>query len=326
MGWDSVPWLVGGGAEHSPEVGRLLAYAAMAGNEGIIGSADLRVAALATPGSSVTVAPGACGILCRATSQQYQMYAGRMATQDTVAISATGSGSGRSDLIVARVEDPWLSGEPWDDPANPKVGPYIYTRVIPNVPNTTTTVTGLNLGYSAIPLARIDIPASTATITQAMIVDLRRIANPRRSRQLLVTSPTATQSLTSTAATPADWPAAAVKTVAVPSWAVQAKIVITAAGVVAVGDVVDGWVRSRFGTVFGQETYFDTNGVSGGNGLDKTLMTADVLSVPSSLRGTSTSVALQGRLKYRGSSGLGRLDATTGTTLVADIEFLEVAE
>lgn len=319
MAWDSVPWLVGGGAQHSPEVARLLAYAAMAGNEGVIGSGDLKVSALGTPGSAVNVAPGACGILCRATGQQYQMYAGRMATQDTVSIAATGSGSGRSDLVVARVEDPWLSGEPWPDPTTPATGPYIFTRVIPNVPSTTTTVTGLNLGYSAIPLARIDIPASTATITQAMIVDLRRIANPRRERRLFTASPTAEQNLT--AASYAAWPSATSWSVAVPSWATQVKIAVTLASIQGLNANTYGTVRAKLGSLFTQHVVYDLDIASGGS-VRTTLAVGDTLSVPSALRGTTQTLSMEGLR----SSGTGNLQADLATTVIADVEFVEVAE
>lgn len=94
-----------------------------------------------------------------------------------VAIAATGSAGGRSDLIVAQVEDPNMAGEPWQTPTNPAVGPYIFTRVIPNVPAGTTSLRPLGYsGRSAIVLARVDLPASTGTVTASMITDLRELA------------------------------------------------------------------------------------------------------------------------------------------------------
>lgn len=192
MTWDSVPWFVGGGAQHSPEIARLLAHAATAGSEGVLGPYDLKVNALAVPGGAVRVAPGGCVVLNRAAGGTSQSYVGRNTTEDQITIASTGSGGGRSDLIVARVEDPFMAGEPWQDPADPTSGPYIFTRVIPNVSPTTTTVTELNLGYSAIPLARVDVPASTGTIQASHIVDLRQLANPRRERHLVRHQPSTT--------------------------------------------------------------------------------------------------------------------------------------
>ncbi len=176
MTWDSVPWFVGGGAHHSPEVARLLAYAATSGAQGIVTPGDLRVEPLAVPGSSVRVLAGACLILSKAAGGAQQTYVGRNPSEDVKGIAATGSGAGRSDLIVAQIKDPFMPGEPWADPADVTVGPYISTEIIPNVSPTTTTVPS---GVSGIPLARIDIPANTATITKEMIRDLRYLALPR---------------------------------------------------------------------------------------------------------------------------------------------------
>lgn len=189
MAWDSVPWLIGGGAEHSPEVARLLAYAATAGSEGIVEPGDLKVSALTVPGASVNVSPGAALIRNRASGGAQQTYVARNPTRDTAAVASTGS-SKRSDLIVAQIEDPYLAGEPWQDPANPKVGPYVFTRVIPNVPAGTTRLQDVAAyaGRSAVTLARVDIPANTAAITNAMIVDLRDVAQPKNREEAWVTN------------------------------------------------------------------------------------------------------------------------------------------
>ncbi|WP_348240077.1 hypothetical protein, partial [Salmonella enterica] len=87
-----------------PEVARLLAYAATAGAKGIVTPGDIKVVPLDVPGSSVRVHAGACLIPSEAAGGAQQTYVGRNPSADTVSISATGSGSGRSDLIVARVE------------------------------------------------------------------------------------------------------------------------------------------------------------------------------------------------------------------------------
>ncbi|WP_329105520.1 hypothetical protein OG792_32855 [Micromonospora sp. NBC_01699] len=326
MAWDSVPWFVGGGAEHSPEVARLLAYSALNGNEGVLGVGDLKVRALSVPGAGVRVMPGACSILNRATGGAFQTYAARLISEDTVPTTPTGSGGNRSDLVVARIEDPTMPGEPWQDPTDAKVGPYVFTRVVPNVPANTRTVAQLGLGYSAIALARIDFPPSTGTATDAMIVDLRKVANPRRERRVLISSPSTADNLTEAAYR--DWPTVAVKSVEVPAWATQVRIITTLSGVVAINNRVDGIIRHRFGATFGQDTRYDTNSVTTFDALDKTMMTADVLSVPASYRGTTQAVAVQGAATYRGPAAPfdGTLQAYDATTIVTDIEFVEVPE
>jgi hypothetical protein len=175
---DGVPWAIGGGAEHGAEMARLLAWAAIGGQEGVFSSVDLQVQALAVPGAGIRVLPGSCGILNRALNASKEAYLQRLFTQDEVATNPTGAGGGRSDLVIASVENPTISGEPWPIPPDIAHGPYIFTRVLENVGSGVKSVHALNLGYSAITLARIDYPASTGTVTQAMIKDLRTVVNP----------------------------------------------------------------------------------------------------------------------------------------------------
>lgn len=324
MGWDSVPWFVGGGAQHSPEVARLLSYVAFGGAEGILGPGDLKVQALAVPGSSVRVAPGACAILSRALGGAYQAYAGRMPTEDTVAIAATGSAGGRSDLIVARIEDPNLSGEPWGAPVDPAVGPYIFTRVIANVPATTTTVAELGLGYSAVALARVDIPASTATITDAMIVDLRKLARPRRERRLFTAVPAADDLLTSPAF--AQWPAVATWDVDVPAWATKAVLLISLWSLRAnrfdVNTAGGFWGQLRgalSGGGYTPNAGYDVN-IPAVNNYDRVSAgVAATLTLGAGIPGTRQRVWLEG-LKSGGNTSL---TADTNTTITADVEFVE---
>ncbi len=235
MPLDSVPWFVGGGAQHSPEVARLLAFAATNGAEGVVLPGNLKVVATGTPSAQVQVRPGAGVILNRAVGGDLQTYMARNPTATTVSVAATSSSGARSDLIVLQVEDPFMSGEPWQDPADVTVGPYVFVRVIPNVPNTTTRLQDVSgyEGRSAITLARIDIPVSTATITNAMITDLRSVANPRETTVVAANLGTVTGTMDSTAyqAFPPYQP-----TLAVPDWATYARIDVTISQVQAAGN------------------------------------------------------------------------------------------
>lgn len=317
MTWDPVPWFVGGGAQHSPEVARLMSYVAFRGNEGILTPGDLKVTALGTPGGAVNVAPGACAILCRAAGQSSQAYAGRLPTQDTVSIAATGSGAGRSDLIVARVEDPWLAGEPWADPADATVGPYVFTRVIQGVAAGTTTVTGLGLGYSAIPLARIDIPASTGTITSGMIVDLRAVANPRRERRLLNYYPSSANDLTASGFT--TWPSIASTSIAVPAWAAGAIVRATVASSALITASAVGQLRVNLGGVTTQASGIDQNYTGSASRFETVV--GGTLAISAAMRGTNQVVKLEGLR----SSGTGAFRADSATSAFIDVEFFEAA-
>jgi hypothetical protein len=319
--FDPVPWMVGGGAQHSAEVGRLLGYVAANGNEGIVNPGDLKVTAQIVPDGSVNVAPGACAILCRASAQTHQTYAARNPDARPVAVSAT-SGAARSDLIVVRVEDPWLSGEPWADPADPAAGPYVDARVISGVPASTRTVTELNLGYSAIPLARIDIPANTGTITQAMITDLRKVANPRR--QLVIDHKTSTvdDTLNSGAGVYEQFPNGVFYSVDIPSWAVVAKVSgfveglrLKSAGVGALRIGFNGTTSATQPTNINEAQY-----VTGAYDR-RTYNLGGTIAIPAAFRGTTKIIEMQGTF----TSGSGFLATDTLSSGLIQVYFEEAA-
>ncbi|MER5222837.1 hypothetical protein [Streptomyces flaveus] len=322
MPWDSVPWFTEGGAEHSSEIARLLAYAAFAGAEGIIGASDLQVKALGTPGASVQVMTGACAILNRAAGGKYQAYAARLPSADTVNIAATGA-NGRSDLIIARIENPYSYGETWNQPSNPRVGPYVYTRVISGVPNSTTKVKQVRSGDSAIALARIDIPANTTAITQSMIKDIREMANPRRRRVV--------RALRGVWDTPdevgntrfpnwEEFPNGARWDIEVPEWATSATIMATWAGLDQ-RNARDsyGHLRAVLGSAATPITNFNCDWV--GSQQRFTFVGGGTISIPAAMRGNVYDLVLQGCGPQTGYGGV--LEADGGATIFADIEFVE---
>jgi hypothetical protein len=328
MAWDGVPWFVGGGAEHSPEVARLLSYAAFGGTEGIVGSADLAVREQAVPDGTVQVLPGACSILNRASAQSYQAYAARLPSAESVAISPTDASGPRSDLIVARVEDPYLSGEPWASPSDPKVGPYVFTRVIPNVPAGTTSLQEVEPGQSGIALARVDVPISTGTITQAMIQDLRVLPNPRREDRLYVHNQSgAGADLTSTGFV--TWPSGASFQVDVPDWAVRVQIVGSVGGyaIAGTGDVgnVVGRLRARLGSIATADTTYNHTMPAGVGRWDAASTTVgDDLLIPASMRGTTQTLALEGK-RVSGTTGF-HLTVNDGQVTAFQVVFYEAPD
>jgi hypothetical protein len=209
--------MISNGAEHSTNLARTVADAAFGGEEGIVQAAALEVKALDVPGSSVQVYPGTCAIKNRATGATGELYVAINRTVDTVPISPT-AGSGRSDLIVVRVEDPNEPGASWDIPGDVANGPYVFTRVISNVPSTTTSAQDLGLDHSMIALARIDIPSSTGTITQSMIHDLRTLSQQRSTRRFEVFNAAVQETYTANSAW-MEWPNAVSFSVEVPTWA-----------------------------------------------------------------------------------------------------------
>jgi hypothetical protein len=321
MAWDSVPWFTEGGAEHSSEVARLLAYAAFGGAEGIVGIGDLRVQALATPGAAVQVLTGACAIRNRAAGGQYQAYAARMPAAEQVPIPATGAAA-RSDLIIARIENPYSYGESWPNPSDPKVGPYVHTRVIPNVPKTTTSVRQVRPNDSAITLARVDLPANTSSVTQAMITDLREMVQPRRLRVVrymhgLRNGGDAVGNIKNPAWE--EFPEGCRWPIEIPEWATSATIIATW-GQLAQRNAKDsyGYLRAAIGPRVTPLINFDCDW--SGNTQRYTFVGGGTVSIPADLRGTVQNGVLQGS---GNPSYTGELIADAGSGMIFDIEFVE---
>ncbi|AKN68771.1 hypothetical protein QR97_02195 [Streptomyces sp. PBH53] len=316
--WDSVPWFTEGGAEHSSEVARLLAYAAFGGAEGVVGSSDLQVRALSTPAAAVQVRTGACAITNRAPGSAYQSYAARLPVVDQVPIAATGVAA-RSDLIVARVENPYSYGETWPNPSDPKVGPYVFTRVISGVPKTTTSVRQIRSGDSAITLARVDIPPNTSAITQGMVKDLRTMVAPRRDRRLYTAFPPSLSQLTYSDNKWHNWPGEPARwDIDVPEWATRLKIVTTIAGLRMTRSNIYASMQNVFGSMLGQNTVIDDD--SGSGTRRQTVVIADNMTISSALRGTTQRLYLQ---TYMSRSETGDLSVDGSTSIVADVEFVE---
>lgn len=328
MTWDPVPWMVGGGAEHSTNVARNVAYAAFGGIEGIASPAACEVRELAVPGTSVRVFPGTVAIENRAAGAFDEMYVGRLPAEDTVAIAATDGTGGRSDMIIAVVENPHLPGEPYQAPADPTVGPYIYTRVVSNVPATATKISDLASPPSAaIPLARIDLPASTGTVTQSMITDLRRLSKRESSRTFKVIEPVASETLTGAGFS--NWPTAAFIDVDVPSWATHVKMKATLGGI-AHGDpgastntrgslrlVLEGAASTENGASVAYN-------VAVGSGVDRAVFFTGEpgLAIPAGNRGRPATIRLQGNK----AAGDTTLTADDASLVDIDVEFVNAAE
>ena len=293
-------------AEHSAQQFRMMIKDLARGNQGVTEGDDMKVTALSTPGAGVQISDGSAVIAGKASPVQ-GFYTAYNIGSDTVDIAATG-GVGRSDMIVLRVEDPEYEGV-----RDPATDPIVFFEVVSNVSSSATTVPS---GYSAIPLARIDIPASTATITNAMVKDLRQVANPRRDRRIYTAYPVSSSSLAKTAGYK-DWPADAQWSVPIPAWAGRANIVVTMAGISM--DTGAVWVNFQtvIGSRAGQDSVLDDNqtGVR-----RSTEVIADTFTMPSAMRGTTQT------LKVQASPNLpmnGNISVNNGTAIVADVEFVE---
>jgi hypothetical protein len=298
------------GATHSAQQFRMLVRDLARGAEGTTQGDDLKVTALGTPGASVQIADGS-GIVRSKANSFGGSYAACNIGTTTVAIAPTG-GTARSDMVVLRILDPEYEGA-----LNPATDQIMFFDVISNVGSSATTVPA---GYTAIPLARIDLPVSTSTITSGMIKDIRQIANPRRDRQLYTQSPTSLSTeIGGTTLTYAYFTTAAGWNLTVPSWASQVRIRMDIGGLrFSTGNFFGNW-RATFGASLTlQSVVLDDNQ---GTGVRRTTaILADTLTLPDAYRGTTQTL----RPQAAGASGnAGKVGVDASSTLIADVEFIE---
>ncbi|MEU9014239.1 hypothetical protein AB0D12_31620 [Streptomyces sp. NPDC048479] len=297
------------GATHSAQQFRLLVRDLARGAEGITEGDDLKVTQLGTPGGSVQVSDGSGVVRGRFNTFQGH-YAVCNTGAATVAISATG-GAGRSDMLILRVEDPEYEGT-----LDPEVDSICYFQIISGVSSSATAIPD---GRTGIPLARIDIPASTSTITNAMIVDLRKVANPRRERQIFVHSPTgASTNISNSNGTYSYFSTEAGWSLAVPDWASKAVISIDISQMKYSVAQFIGALRATFGASLTlQPVILDDNQTATRR---VTVFVADTLTIPDAYRGTTQLL----RAQATGTTGnTGTVAVDTSTTFRYDVEFFE---
>lgn len=307
MALDTVPWFIGGGAEHSPAVARMLAYSATNGATGVNAVGDLKVTALPTPGASVRIAPGGACMENRYPGGGQQSYVVRNASATDVAVSATGSSGGATRYLILRIDDPEFGGAV---PANVKTGPYVRAVLV-------TSIT--NLAYPFVPLAKITQPANTATITQAMITDLREVANPRSYRRLFLSPVTAAKDLSASTMTAWPGPTASVD---IPSWATYANILGQVIGASQSTGPVYGESALRFNGVQGPASPYDIN--TGSSVMDGARAHPLVMKWEGNVSAVAGTTKVLDIFARKG-GGAGTLRADTNTQVMLDVEFTEVA-
>lgn len=191
---------------------RLMLQSATIGSQGVVGPLDCQVTQTGVASAGIIITPGACVVLGQETTFQGSYYGYNVGNDTTLSISST-AGSIRSDLIVVRAEDPTWAGSPWGNPAS---GQILFPRVISGVSGSTVVAPG---GISAIALARIDIPVSTSIITNAMIHDVRQVANPQRIFDMQAVTGPGSPSAWSTGTTNVQFPTGATWSIQIPVWA-----------------------------------------------------------------------------------------------------------
>lgn len=319
MAFDGNPWAVENGANMSAAVARAAHYAATRGAQGITEPGDLKVTQTSVASQAVEIAAGSATVLNHGADGE--SYHGLARTPTNVPISV--SGSTRHDLIIGRIIDPDFS--PWQPSDVPDAvnGPYWEPHVVQGVTSSTTLASDV-VGYSAIALARVAVPAA-GNITNAMITNLRELAQPRSELQQYTTIPTDDAHLSSDPWV--NWPEEANRNVFVPAWATRVVIEVLYSGVRANIGATFGYLRARLGSSGGTSittlpSGYDVNTPAANNFDRQTYVNADTLTLPSSLRGTLQPFSLEG---HRNVTSDTTIQVDGATTVSAKLHFLEGA-
>ncbi|MEU5383216.1 hypothetical protein [Kitasatospora cineracea] len=300
------PLMVTGGV-HTARSFRMSTQASTHGSQGITEGGDLKVRQMATPGAGVRVGNGSS--LVRGAAWGQGTYTAINLGDAIVPIAAT-AGVGRTDLIVQRVEDPEFEGN-----LNPATDDITYFQVIPGVSANQTSVPP---GMTGIVLARVTLPPNTATVTDAMITDLRQIAVPRRDRKLYSINGFPYVKLPEQSGVwQDDWPPSGRVYTDVPAWATKANVVASFTGIRVWGETFFG-VRLKWGNWIGTEYQVDTDTISYMS--KHTVMASDSPWLSPDFRGKTQELRLQcGRY----SNVNGGADVSGSTALIFDVEFVE---
>lgn len=333
MAWDGVPWFMGNGAVHGPEIARVLAYAAVGGGEGVVAPLDCRVLASAIPDGNVHISQGAVAITNRNPGGGQQSYLARNEGDEVEALAAQGSSGVRYDLVAVIVEDPDYAGQP--DPVDPLVGPYVRTAVYSDVPATTRYLYEVDPDASGYALARVKFDASDGTVTQADIFDLRELALPKQKTVIrnYEVPDDGTSGYVSGNGIYAPFPLDAVwDDVVVPDWAsrciveaywvnVDIESPAGSPGVVLSGQ---GAIRVKLGTEYTERGVW-LNRLLSGQSITGVMMNTDDISIPTVMRGTTQSVQMEA-YQLGNPAGAVTIHFDYATTALLKITFFEAPE
>jgi hypothetical protein len=303
-----VPWGIGGGtAILQAEVARFLAHHMLGGAEGVMGKDHFKPSQLGTPGAGILLQPGGCAMLNRTSGAGNQSYVDLASSAVTVNLDPT-TGAGRTDLVLLRVEDPYVSGNSWSAPSDLQNGPYIYPRVVYGVSSSIKTVTELGNNWSAIPIARVTRPASTSTILDSHITDLRTLINamtggiqpaPAAVQEKsefsdIKVGPVSPASLTPSSTSYADWPPECTWSVPVPSWATYLELTLEIKGCLLINGAFWGDIRPVIAGVNQSSVSIDKNQPSIGASTEEVWVGGEYYIQPS-LRGTTITIKTQAK-------------------------------
>lgn len=319
MSWEGVPWMVND-AEHSAEVGRVLAYAAMGQAEGVIGPSDCKVVASAIPDGNIHIQPGAIGMLNRYAGGASQAYIGRNVGDEVKAMTPQGSGSDRYDLVAVIVEDPQYPGQP--APVSVPDGPYLKTVVYEDVPSDTLFLSEVDADQTGYALALVHFDISDGTVTNSDITDLRELLMPRVQTVKQILNSNATAAFPGALGIA---PAAASWSVKIPTWAAKVQLEARWSGLKytdtgAGAGSASGTARVDLGSIQTQTTQWAEDATASNKPVTGTVIVGEEKDVAEALRGTTQTLSA----KLAKTAGANMTAQTTPyTTVVVEATFKE---
>lgn len=312
---------------------------------GVVRPGDLKITQMTPPGAGVKIAAGDDLIQSGDPSKERETYGIPLFTDqnymgdDGQGLPGTGSqvpSGGRRDLVFHEVLDPGLPKyftpkENWPEGASSKLS------VIQNVPKSAKRIEDVPAlaGVTGYALAAITYPADTATITNAMIEDLRVVQNPRTVTEMRSMNMTVKQILTGTNPYPTGGMTFPAETqdmgidLDVPRWATIVKITAIWGSVAIPSGNASGqmWVQvagapnpDNFKTQAGGYNAIDNGGFS-----RETWMVSDTKKLPASMRGTRQRFYPRARVDGAVPAAQ-RPWADWGTSFVLLVVFQEVAD
>lgn len=295
-------WAVQGG-QASASVARALAFASTGGRygAGVAEPEHLRVVANGT--SSVSVEAGAAIIPSRYSGDGvYSSYAVVNDAAVALAVPATPAGSTATRYVIARIDDPNFGGT---EPPNRATAPFSRVELVSSI---------TNLPYPFLALARINQPASTSAITQAMVTDLRKMSSPRRSVEPFTVDIVSTVKVSTGTSfqTVRESP-----NIEIPEWATHATIIATWSGITIPDGDVNGQLAVLFASQAGDSYTPVAEKAEVGRWERSAYATAGKYPIASQFRGTQQKISFRARR----TSAAGSMQFDGGTSFVGAVYF-----
>ena len=192
-----VPYVING-SKHSARLFRRTFQQQVGEGSGVDRPGDLKVQALNIPGDGFRVAPGGGVAQSRDTSASSRESYGPVLDRELVVsgVPGTGSQSPRRDLVILEITDPEMESNIYPEPTSPEGWQdgdnFARITVIPDVDSLVSPearpvkrleqiTNGDWKNVTGVTLAAINWPASTGTVSEAMLEDLRIVQSPFRS-------------------------------------------------------------------------------------------------------------------------------------------------